>query len=281
MLEYCVATLQNAASEPLGLLFALLLGIVSAATSACCTLPALGVLIGYFGAREESNRRAAVSSVVFFTVGTILSLMIIGGIAGYVGQAAQTSLGRYWKVFAGIVAIVFGLATLKLLPFNLSLGGSDKAISRSRSLGPAAAGLLMGGGVAASSLPCNPGIFIVLGDFARPDYLGDTSFGVICHRLQSPFGRCSPRRFTRQNSPDDKECQHRNSLGFRLYPRACGILFAGDFLSLLNHYRPFNRASVDGWNGRRFFLCPRRNWSGFGSSRGIVEEVVYLKDERR
>ena len=163
MLEYCVATLQNAASEPLGLLFALLLGIVSAATSACCTLPALGILIGYSGAREEKNRRAAVSSVVFFTVGTILSLMIIGGIAGYVGQTAQTSLGSYWKVFAGIVAIVFGLATLKLLPFNLSLADSNKAISRSRNLGPAAAGLLMGGGVAASSLPCNPGIFIVLG----------------------------------------------------------------------------------------------------------------------
>jgi len=163
VLEYCVATLQNAASEPLGLLFALLLGIVSAATSACCTLPALGILIGYSGAREEKNRRAAVSSVVFFTVGTILSLMIIGGIAGYVGQTAQTSLGSYWKVFAGIVAIVFGLATLKLLPFNLSLGDSDKAKSRSRKLGPASAGLLMGGGVAASSLPCNPGIFIVLG----------------------------------------------------------------------------------------------------------------------
>jgi len=163
VLEYCVATLQNAASEPLGLFFALLLGIVSAATSACCTLPALGILIGYSGAREEKNRRAAVSSVVFFTVGTILSLMIIGGIAGYVGQTAQTSLGSYWKVFAGIVAIVFGLATLKLLPFNLSLADSDKTISRSRKLGPAAAGLLMGGGVAASSLPCNPGIFIVLG----------------------------------------------------------------------------------------------------------------------
>jgi cytochrome c biogenesis protein CcdA len=29
--------------------------------------------------------------------------------------------------------------------------------------GPAVAGLLMGGGVAACSLPCNPGIFIVLG----------------------------------------------------------------------------------------------------------------------
>ena len=163
MLEYCVTTLQNAASQPVGLLLALLLGIVSAATSTCCTLPALGILIGYSGAREESNRGAAVRSVVFFTIGTILSLMIIGGIAGYVGQTAQISLGSYWKVFAGIVAIVFGLATLKMLPFNLSLAGRDKEINSSRKLGPAAAGLLMGGGVAASSLPCNPGIFIVLG----------------------------------------------------------------------------------------------------------------------
>ena len=163
MLEYCVTTLQNAASQPVGLFFALLLGIVSAATSACCTLPALGILIGYSGAREEKNRGAAVRSVAFFTVGTILSLMIIGGIAGYVGQTAQTSLGSYWKIFAGIVAIVFGLATLKILPFNLSLAGRDKAINKSGKLGPMAAGLLMGGGVAASSLPCNPGIFIVLG----------------------------------------------------------------------------------------------------------------------
>lgn len=163
MLEFCVTTLQNAASQPIGLLFALLLGTVSAATSACCTLPAMGILVGYSGAREEKNRHAAVSSVVFFTVGTVISLMIIGGIAGFVGQTAQTSLGSYWKIFAGIVAILFGLATLKLLPFKLPASSSNQSANRFGKLGPAAAGLLMGGGVAASSLPCNPGIFIVLG----------------------------------------------------------------------------------------------------------------------
>lgn len=94
MIDYCVTTLQNAATQPVALLFALLLGIVSAATSACCTLPAMGVLIGYSGAREENNRRAAFGAVIFFTTGTILSLMIIGGIAGFVGQTAQLSLGN-------------------------------------------------------------------------------------------------------------------------------------------------------------------------------------------
>lgn len=163
MLEYCVTTLQNAASQPIGLIFALLLGTVSAATSACCTLPALGMLIGYSGAREEKTRSAAIGTVIFFTVGTVLALMIIGGIAGVVGQTAQTSLGSYWKIFAGITAIVFGLATLKLLPFNLPDVSFLKSATGSAKLGPAAAGLLLGGGVAASSLPCNPGIFIVLG----------------------------------------------------------------------------------------------------------------------
>lgn len=163
LLAYCVSTLQNAASQPAGLVFALLLGIVSAATSACCTLPTLGILLGYSGARQERNRRAAVGSVLFFTAGTILSLMIIGTIAGFVGQTAQISLGGYWKLFAALVAIIFGLATLKLLPFSFPFFNHGKGMPASEKLGTAAAGLLMGGGVAVSSLPCNPGIFIVLG----------------------------------------------------------------------------------------------------------------------
>jgi cytochrome c biogenesis protein CcdA len=163
MLGYVTNTLQQAASEPLGLLFALLVGVVSAATSACCTLPALGILVGYSGTRVDVDRKAVFKSALLFTLGTVLSLMIIGGIAGFVGQVAQNALGRYWKVFAGIVAVLFGLATLKLLPFRLSLGSYGKATDRSLRLGAALAGLIIGGIVAVSSLPCNPGIFIVLG----------------------------------------------------------------------------------------------------------------------
>ena len=163
MLEYVTNTLQQVASEPLGLVFALILGVVSAATSACCTLPALGVLVGYSGAQANDNRKTAVKAALLFTLGTIVSLMIIGGIAGFVGQVAQNSLGRYWKVFAGVVAVIFGLATLKLLPFNLSFGNYGKAIHSSGKIGTVLVGIIMGGIVAVSSLPCNPGIFIVLG----------------------------------------------------------------------------------------------------------------------
>jgi cytochrome c biogenesis protein CcdA len=163
VLEYCITTLQHASLQPIGLLFALILGAVSAVASSCCTLPALGVLVGYSGAREEKDRRAAVISTLCFMAGTILSLMIIGGLAGLFGQVAQSSLGGYWKPFAGIVAIFFGLATLKLLPFDLSLSFLGGAGKGSGKLGTATGGLLLGGGLAVCSLPCNPGIFIVIG----------------------------------------------------------------------------------------------------------------------
>ena len=163
MLEYVTNTLQRVASEPLGLIFALILGVVSAATSACCTLPALGILVGYSGTRVEVSRKDVFRSAAFFTLGTVVSLMIIGGIAGFVGQVAQNVLGRYWKIFAGIVAVFFGLAALKLLPFNLSLGNYGKAIQSCGKIETVLAGLILGGIVAVSSLPCNPGIFIVLG----------------------------------------------------------------------------------------------------------------------
>jgi len=163
MLEYVIDALQQVASQPLGLVFALILGVVSAATSACCTLPALGILVGYSGAQANDTRKAAVKKALFFTLGTIFSLMIIGGIAGFVGQVAQSSLGRYWKVFAGVVAVFLGVAALKLLPFKLSLGKFEGVGNRLGRSGAVLAGLILGGIIAASSLPCNPGIFIVIG----------------------------------------------------------------------------------------------------------------------
>jgi cytochrome c biogenesis protein CcdA len=101
--------------------------------------------------------------VLFFVLGMVLALMVIGAVAGFVGQVAQSGLGRYWKLFAGVVAVFLGLATLDLLPFKVSLGRLGALGGKTTGLGSALAGLVLGGIVAASSLPCNPGIFIVIG----------------------------------------------------------------------------------------------------------------------
>ena len=144
---------------------AFLLGLVSAVASACCTLPAMGMLVAYSGTRQDVNRRMAFISAIWFMVGTTLALILIGFVAGLVGQTAQAFFGRYWKLFAGVVAILLGLAALKLLPFTLpsrARKDGDPSVSGGK-MGAALGGLFLGGGVAACSLPCNPGIFIVIG----------------------------------------------------------------------------------------------------------------------
>jgi cytochrome c biogenesis protein CcdA len=149
---------------PAALPLAFLLGLVSAIASACCTSPAMGVLVAYSGTRQDTNRRGALVSAVWFMVGTTLALIILGFVAGLVGQTAQAFLGRYWKLFAGLVAVLFGLATLKMLPFKLpSRANGGGSTASGGKMGAALGGLFLGGGIAACSLPCNPGIFIVMG----------------------------------------------------------------------------------------------------------------------
>jgi cytochrome c biogenesis protein CcdA len=163
MIQQIMDKLELVSSQPLGLLFAMLLGTVSAAASTCCTLPALGLVAGYSGTQNQGNRKDIVKSAVLFMLGTIISLMVIGAISGFVGQMAQSTLGKYWKLFAGVIAVLLGLASLKLLPFNISFG---KFSPTKRELGPIGqilTGIALGGIVAVSSLPCNPGIFIVMG----------------------------------------------------------------------------------------------------------------------
>jgi len=165
MLRWATDALQSASMGPAALPLAFLLGLVSAVASACCTLPAMGMLVAYSGTRQETDRHGALVSAVWFLVGTTLALIILGFVAGLIGQTAQAFLGRHWKLFAGVVAVLFGLATLKLLPFKLpSFARKEGASSASGGkMGAALGGLFLGGGVAACSLPCNPGIFIVIG----------------------------------------------------------------------------------------------------------------------
>lgn len=163
MLEYITNTLQQVASQPIGLVLAFALGLLSALTSACCTIPALGILVGYSGTNVNENHKTAFKSTLFFTLGIIVSLIIVGVVAGFVGQIAQTNLGKYWALFAGIIAILLGLASLKLLPFKISFGKFEKLRGGMSKSGVVLTGIVLGGIVAVSSLPCNPGIFIVIG----------------------------------------------------------------------------------------------------------------------
>lgn len=165
MLKAVTEALQATSMGPAALPLAFLLGLVSAVASVCCTLPAMGTLAAYSGTREDTNRRTAFVSAIWFMIGTTLALIILGFVAAFIGQTAQVFLGRYWKMFAGVVAVLLGLATLKLLPIRLRKrdGKGGGPSTSNAKMGAALGGLFLGGGVAAFSLCCNPGIFIVLG----------------------------------------------------------------------------------------------------------------------
>jgi len=184
MLKWVTDTLLAASMGPAALPLAFLLGLVSAVASACCTVPAMGVLVAYSGTRQDVDRRSALVSAVWFLVGTTLALIILGFVAGLIGQTAQAFLGRYWKLFAGVVAVLFGLATLKLLPFKLPSrvpkGGASSASGGK--MGAVLGGLFLGGGVAAVSLPCNPGIYLVIGTSIL---MGKMMWGMV---LMAAFG---------------------------------------------------------------------------------------------
>lgn len=163
MQEWINHALESGTLSLAGLLAAFLLGLVSSVASACCTLPVLGVVVGYSGTRKGNSRRATLLAALFFMMGTTIAIIILGGVAGFIGQVAQSTLGKYWKLFAGLIAIFFGLAALKLLPFKLPQKISKSEAQPKGLFGAAVFGLVVGGGVGVCSLPCNPGIFIVLG----------------------------------------------------------------------------------------------------------------------
>jgi len=163
LMDWASTVLEQTGFRPAALPFAFILGLVSAIASACCTLPVLGAIVGYSGTRQDDNRKGKFLTALFFMLGTILALVILGSVAGFIGQVAQDTMGKYWKVFAGLIAIFVGLAALKLLPFKLPSKTIEGKSRPKGFLGAAMFGLIMGGGVCVASLACNPGIYIVLG----------------------------------------------------------------------------------------------------------------------
>ncbi|MDH3890021.1 MAG: hypothetical protein OEV49_02970 [candidate division Zixibacteria bacterium] len=164
MQEWILQVLETPTLDITVLLAAFLLGMVGAVGS-CCGLPVLAAIAGYSGAEGGGqNRRSILLSGGFFMIGTIAALAGLGAITGFVSQTIGTAMGVYWKVFAGLVMIFFGVVSLDLVPFALPSFGSGVALQSSA--GPTKAivyGLALGGGTTACSVGCNPVLPVVLG----------------------------------------------------------------------------------------------------------------------
>jgi cytochrome c biogenesis protein CcdA len=153
---------ENAGYGPLSFVLSLIVGLLSAIASACCTLPIIGALAGYSAIQKE-DRSTVLRFGLLFMAGSIITLVAIGGAVIFAGQTVQKISGGYWKIAAGSAALLFGIGALELFPFKLPKLTMLPARSGAAGIVPGIAGIVFGGAMAISSLPCNPGIFIILG----------------------------------------------------------------------------------------------------------------------
>jgi cytochrome c biogenesis protein CcdA len=147
---------------PVSVAAAFLLGLLSAVASVCCTLPLIGALAGCSIVRRE-DRTSVIRNGFLFMAGMVITLLVIGGVVVFAGQTIQKVSGNYWKIAAGCASIAFGIGALELFPFNLPKLKWFPARHNPAAVGSWISGIVFGGAIAVSSLPCNPGVFIILG----------------------------------------------------------------------------------------------------------------------
>ena len=143
---------------------ALLLGFLTAVTS-CCNVGIIAAIVGFAGSRDDSlKRRDALHTALFFMLGTVVSLGILGFLIGQVGELATPGIKRYGIMFLGFAVIVSGLWALKLLPFRIPSVDLSRMKRPSGRVGSAAFGLAVGAASITCTLACcGPLIPVVFG----------------------------------------------------------------------------------------------------------------------
>ncbi|MCL2038870.1 MAG: hypothetical protein FWG85_00395 [Bacteroidetes bacterium] len=150
-----------------------LLGIISVFTCAC-NLAMLGSVAGYTSSMSATTKtKTLLLSSVFFLMGVVVSMSIIGCLIGYAGGLFVESLGNYWNIVAGIVIIFLGVYMLDILPFKLP---TMLFKFENKNVGIASAillGITVGGATALHNMCCNPIYpFIIATIFVKGDIFG-------------------------------------------------------------------------------------------------------------
>lgn len=154
--------LSNEQGSIMILIAVLLMGILSVFTCAC-NFAIIGVAAGYSGVTTGKAKTKMYFWKGFaFLLGTIISMSLIGALFGFAGQWVSDSFGNYWKIAAGLVAIIFGLYSIEMVPFKVP-GISFKSKESQKNVFTAIIfGLAVGGLSAACNSCCNPFFPVIL-----------------------------------------------------------------------------------------------------------------------
>lgn len=144
------------------LIAVLVMGILSVFTCAC-NFAIIGVVAGYSGASPVTGKsKMMIWKGLAFLLGTIISMSVIGALFGFAGKWVSDSLGSYWKIAAGLVAIIFGLYSMELFPFKLPAISIKTKESKQNIFTSIIFGLAVGGLSAACNSCCNPFFPVIL-----------------------------------------------------------------------------------------------------------------------
>jgi len=93
----------------------LFLGFLAGMAAITCYLPIIPVLIGFFGGQDISKKKLF-TFPFFVMLGSIIMLGSLGVLVSIFGMTIQNSVGSSWKYIVGIICIIVGLSTLKIIP---------------------------------------------------------------------------------------------------------------------------------------------------------------------
>ncbi|MBW8034721.1 MAG: hypothetical protein FVQ79_03465 [Planctomycetes bacterium] len=148
-----------------------------------CNVAVFGAVAGYAAGRKEKARVDTLAVCAGFFVSTALVLAVAGLLLGSV-----QSFGRYGKIFAGFVTIIFGLGLLGFIPFKLPRFKID-----AKEGGGLFGGLVFGAAMGMASASCTftcyaPLLGLVLGSVVVK---GSSLWGIITMGVFS-LGYCFP-----------------------------------------------------------------------------------------
>ena len=156
MTEWISSLLSSDQTGIIALVAVFLLGVVSVFTCVC-NFAVIGAVAGYTGTLGATGKRKTVIvSSLFFLIGIVVSMSILGVIIGFASEFISASMGSYWKIVAGIILILFGTYMLDILPFKINGVPLNFQSKKGGIVGAILFGFIVGSITSLATLCCNP-----------------------------------------------------------------------------------------------------------------------------
>ncbi|HCJ66984.1 MAG TPA: hypothetical protein DHV62_06585 [Elusimicrobia bacterium] len=136
----------------------LFLGFLAGVAAITCCLPIIPVVISFIGGQEITKKKLILVPF-FIMLGSIIILGIFGITVSLAGLTLQKHARKYWHYIVGIICILIGLVTLRIIKIP------EIKLSKIKYKGffaPLLFGLVMGGVIGFGSSCCAPVLPIVL-----------------------------------------------------------------------------------------------------------------------